>query len=50
MLNANGDKEFLWRQATNAWTTDKSINLTGTGKLNPNGVDIIDGTDAPVLH
>ena len=45
--SANGDKEFLWRQATNSWTTDKSINLTGSGKLKSNGVDIIDGTDAP---
>jgi hypothetical protein len=45
--SANGDKEFLWRQATNSWTTNKSINLTGSGKLKSNGVDIIDGTDAP---
>jgi hypothetical protein len=45
--SANGDKEFLWRQATNAWTTGNSINFTGTGKLKYNGVDIIDGTDAP---
>ena len=45
--SSNGDKEFLWRQATNAWTTGNSINFTGTGKLKYNGVDIIDGTDAP---
>ena len=45
--SSGGDKEFLWRQATNAWTTGNSINFTGTGKLKYNGVDIIDGTDAP---
>ena len=45
--SANGDKEFLWRQATNAWTTGNSINFVGTGKLKYNGIDIIDGSDAP---
>ena len=45
--SAGGDKEFLWRQATNSWTTPNSINLITGAKLKANGVDIIDGTDAP---
>ena len=45
--SAGGDKEFLWRQATNSWTTPNSINLVTGAKLKANGVDIIDGTDAP---
>tara|TARA_B100001287_G_scaffold275348_1_gene282735 strand:- start:2365 stop:4200 length:1836 start_codon:yes stop_codon:yes gene_type:complete len=45
--SSDGDKEFLWRQASNAWTTGNSINFTGTGGLKFNGVTIISGTEAP---
>ena len=45
--SAGGDKEWLWRQANNSWTTPNSINLTTGAKLKSNGIDIIDGTDAP---
>jgi len=45
--SSGGDKEWLWRQANNSWTTPNSINLTTGAKLKSNGVDIIDGTDAP---
>tara|TARA_B100001287_G_scaffold263515_1_gene254448 strand:+ start:252 stop:2087 length:1836 start_codon:yes stop_codon:yes gene_type:complete len=47
--SAGGDKEWIWRQANNSWTTPNSINLTTGAKLKSNGVDIIDGTDAPGL-
>ena len=45
--SSGGDKEWLWRQANNSWTTPNSINLTTGAKLKSNGIDIIDGTDAP---
>ena len=45
--SAGGDKEWLWRQANNSWTTPNSINLITGAKLKSNGIDIIDGTDAP---
>tara|TARA_B100001287_G_scaffold47247_2_gene36304 strand:+ start:24345 stop:26180 length:1836 start_codon:yes stop_codon:yes gene_type:complete len=45
----NGNKEWLWRNANNAWTTNVSINLTGSAKLKYNGIDLIDGTSAPGL-
>ena len=45
--SSDGDKEWLWRQANNSWTTPNSINLTTGAKLKSNGIDIIDGTDAP---
>ena len=45
----NGNKEWLWRNANNAWTTNVSINLTGSAKLKYNGIDLIDGTSAPDL-
>jgi len=47
VLSADGNKEFLWRDATNAWTSNVSINLLTGAKLKSNGVDLIDGTSAP---
>ena len=44
--SANGNKEFLWRNVTNAWTSNTSINITGSGSLKFNGVDIITGSNA----
>tara|TARA_B100000085_G_scaffold42786_1_gene35911 strand:- start:412 stop:2241 length:1830 start_codon:yes stop_codon:yes gene_type:complete len=45
--SSGGNKEFIWRNAVNAWTTNVSLNMTGTAKLKYNGVDLIDGTSAP---
>ncbi len=45
--SSQGNKEFLWRTATNAWTSNVSVNLTGTAKLKYNGIDVLDGTSAP---
>lgn len=45
--SSGGDKEFLWRNSTNAWTTNVSLNLLPGAKLKSNGVDIINGTAAP---
>lgn len=47
VTSSDGDKEFLWRNATNAWTSNVSFNLLPGAKLKSNGVDIIDGTSAP---
>ena len=49
VLSGDGNKEWLWRDATNAWTSNVSINLLPGTKLKANGVDIIDGTAAPGL-
>lgn len=46
VASINGNKEFLWRNNTNAWTSNTSINITGSGSLKFNGVDIITGPDA----
>tara|TARA_S200000501_G_scaffold19340_1_gene17220 strand:+ start:2085 stop:3914 length:1830 start_codon:yes stop_codon:yes gene_type:complete len=45
--SSGGDKEWLWKNATNSWTSNVNINLTSGGKLQSNGIDIIDGTTAP---
>ncbi len=45
--SSGGNKEWLWKNATNSWTTNVSIDLTGTSKLKYNGIDLIDGTSAP---
>jgi len=47
IASSDGNKEFLWHQATNAWTTNVSIDLETGAKIKANGVDIIDGTAAP---
>lgn len=44
VASSNGNKEFLWRNATNAWTSNVSLNLTGASSLKFNGVDIITGS------
>lgn len=44
--SSNGDKEILWKNATNAWTVNTSIDIQGAGSLKFNGVDIITGTSA----
>ncbi len=44
VASSNGSKEFLWRNATNAWTSNVSLNLTGASSLKFNGVDIITGS------
>lgn len=46
VASLNGNKEFLWRNATNAWTSNTSINITGGNSLKFNGVDIITGSNA----
>lgn len=46
VTSSDGDKEFLWRNATNAWTVNTSIDIQGAGSLKFNGVDIITGTNA----
>lgn len=46
VASANGDKELLWKNATNAWTVNTSIDIQGAGSLKFNGVDIITGTSA----
>jgi len=45
--SSGGDKEWLWRTATQSWTTNQSINLLPGTKIKANGVDIISGTSAP---
>jgi len=45
--SSGGNKEWLWKNSTNSWTSNVNINLTNGGKLQSNGVDIIDGTTAP---
>ncbi|MBR19711.1 MAG: hypothetical protein CMA64_06150 [Euryarchaeota archaeon] len=45
--SSGGNKEWLWKNATNSWTTNVSIDMTGTSKLKYNGIDLIDGTSAP---
>ncbi len=45
--SSGGNKEWLWKNATNSWTSNVNINLTGSAKLQSNGVDLIDGTTAP---
>jgi hypothetical protein len=44
VASSNGTKELLWRNATNAWTSNVSLNLTGSSSLKFNGVDIITGS------
>ena len=44
VASSNGNKELLWRNSTNAWTSNVSINLTGASSLKFNGVDIITGS------
>lgn len=46
VASLNGNKEFLWRNSTNAWTSNTSINITGGNSLKFNGVDIITGSNA----
>lgn len=45
--SSGGNKEFIWRAAPNAWSTNVSLNMVGSSKLKYNGIDIIDGTSAP---
>jgi hypothetical protein len=47
--SSGGDKELLWRTATNAWTSNVSLNLTNGSSLKFDGVDVITGTAAPGL-
>lgn len=47
VASSDGNKEFLWHAATNAWTTNVSIDFETGAKIKANGVDIIDGTSAP---
>jgi len=44
VASSNGNKELLWRNGTNAWTSNVSLNLTGASSLKFNGVDIITGS------
>ena len=44
IASSNGTKEFLWRNSTNAWTSNVNLNLTGASSLKFNGVDIITGS------
>jgi hypothetical protein len=46
VASSNGTKEFLWRNNTNSWTSNVSVNLTGASSLKFNGVDIITGSSA----
>lgn len=46
VASLNGNKEFLWRNSTNAWTSNTSIDITGGNSLKFNGVDIITGSNA----
>lgn len=46
VASSDGDKELLWKNATNAWTVNTSIDIQGAGSLKFNGVDIITGTNA----
>ena len=46
LQSSGGSKEFVWRQSTNAWTTNVNINLDGTA-LKSNGITLIQGTSAP---
>ena len=32
VASSNGTKEFLWKNNTNAWTSNVSVNLTGASK------------------
>ena len=34
VASSNGTKEFLWKNNTNAWTFNVSVNLTGASPLN----------------
>ncbi len=45
--SSGGNKEWLWKNATNSWTSNVNINMTGGAKLQSDGVDLIDGTTAP---
>ncbi len=49
VASTNGTKEFLWRNNTNSWTSNVSVNLTGASSLKFDGVDIITGSSAPGL-
>tara|TARA_B100000900_G_scaffold394831_1_gene392627 strand:- start:7673 stop:9514 length:1842 start_codon:yes stop_codon:yes gene_type:complete len=44
VASSNGNKELLWRNGTNSWTSNVSLNLTGASSLKFNGVDIITGS------
>mgnify|MGYP001156887852 CR=1 FL=1 len=44
VASSNGTKEFLWKNNTNSWTSNVSVNLTGASSLKFNGVDIITGS------
>lgn len=46
VASLNGSKEFVWRNNTNAFTTNTSLDITGGGSLKFNGVDIITGSNA----
>ena len=45
--SSGGNKEWLWKNSTNSWTSNVNINLTGGAKLQSDGIDLIDGTTAP---
>jgi hypothetical protein len=43
-----GSKDFVWKQATNSWTTNVNIDITDNA-IKANGVTVLQGTDAPGL-
>jgi|TARA_R110002124_G_scaffold46988_5_gene140394 hypothetical protein len=45
VASSGGNKSWLWRNSTSAWTSNQSINIE-TGSLKFGGVDIITGSNA----
>lgn len=48
ILNGDSTKEFIWRNATNAWTANVNIDISNNS-LMANGVAVLTGTEAPGL-
>jgi hypothetical protein len=48
LQSQQGSKDFVWKQATDSWTTNVNIDITNKA-IKANGVTVLQGTDAPGL-
>ena len=48
LQSQQGSKDFVWKSATDSWTTNVNIDITNNA-IKANGVTVIQGTDAPGL-